>query len=349
MMSLSIALSTAASPMLPDGVTLSLRAAPRPNILMLLIDDMGYSDLASYGSPNHSTPHIDALGAAGMRFTQWISAASFCSPSRASLQTGRYAIRTGCMGDDTAHRVIPTPASPGGLDPSEHVSLAAALRTAGYRTGAAGKWHLGINKEGQDRRYTPVANGYEDYVGDPWTNAPFCEPDASGHSTKVPKGATYCLLFANDTVAQMPLALENFTRTITAHATDFIGRQEAGAPWLFYMAYFHVHTPLFSMRANRGRSRGGAFGDNVEELDDSVGAIVGAVRARGMENSTLTFLTSDNGPYQEEGWAMSGRTNLYAPGGALVGRLKGGKGQLRAQRGPNLQPPDPARPACWAG
>ena len=133
-------LSTAATPLLPDSVPLTLTAAPRPNILVLLIDDMGYSDLASFGSPNVSTPHIDGLGAAGMRFTQWISAAPICTPSRASLQTGRYAIRTGCMGDDTAHRVIPTPASPGGLDPSQHVSLAAALRTAGYRTGAAGKW-----------------------------------------------------------------------------------------------------------------------------------------------------------------------------------------------------------------
>ena len=105
------------------------------------------------------------------------------------------------------------------------------------------------------------------------------------------------------------------------------------------MSWFHVHTPLFTNRTNRGRSRGGQFGDNVEELDDSVGALVRAVDRHGFTNNTLIFFTSDNGPYQEEGWASSGRTNLYdatrrsgdgagGAGGSRVGRLKGGKGQL---------------------
>ena len=89
-----------------------------------------------------------------------------------------------------------------------------------------------------------------------------------------------------------------------------------------------VHTPLFTQRHNRGRSRGGAFGDNVEELDDSVGALLETVRARGFANSTLTFFTSDNGPYQEEGWAAAGRANIYRADGSLIGRLRGGKGQL---------------------
>ena len=94
------------------------------------------------------------------------------------------------------------------------------------------------------------------------------------------------------------------------------------------MSYFHVHTPLFTQRHNRGRSRGGPFGDNVEELDDSVGEILDTVRTRGFSNSTLTFFTSDNGPYQEEGWAAAGRSNVYREDGSLLGRLRGGKGQL---------------------
>jgi arylsulfatase A-like enzyme len=116
---------------------------PTLNILLFVIDDMGYSDLAVFGSPNVSTPHIDGLAAKGMKFEQWISAAPICTPSRASLQTGRYPIRTGCMGNDNAHRVIPTPTSPGGLDPSQHISIAAALRSAGYRTGMSGKVRSG--------------------------------------------------------------------------------------------------------------------------------------------------------------------------------------------------------------
>jgi steryl-sulfatase len=92
--------------------------------------------------------------------------------------------------------------------------------------------------------------------------------------------------------------------------------------------YFHVHTPLFTMRANAGRSRGGAFGDAVEELDDSVGRIVAALAAHSFEDNTLIFWTSDNGPYQEEGWGSSGRTNLWSADGRLLGRMKGGKGQV---------------------
>jgi len=90
-----------------------------------------------------------------------------------------------------------------------------------------------------------------------------------------------------------------------------------------------VHTPLFTNRTNRGRSAGGAFGDNVEELDDSVGEIIAALQRHSFENDTLIFMTSDNGPYQEEGWAFSGRTAMYDPtSGKLLGRLKGGKGQV---------------------
>ena len=81
------------------------RTPPPPNVLILLIDDMGYSDLPAFGSTNVSTPHISALIDSGMRFTQWISAASICTPSRAALQTGRYPIRTGCMGNVERYRV----------------------------------------------------------------------------------------------------------------------------------------------------------------------------------------------------------------------------------------------------
>ena len=114
----------------------------KPNFLVLFIDDMGYSDLAAYGSPNVSTPFIDSLVDSGVKLTQWISAASICTPSRAALQTGRYPIRTGCMGNVERYRVVPTPSNPSGLDPATQVSIAAALKDAGYATGMSGKWHL---------------------------------------------------------------------------------------------------------------------------------------------------------------------------------------------------------------
>ena len=140
---------------------------------------------------------------------------------------------------------------------------------------------MGINHDAQDRRFTPRAHGYESYLGAPWTNAPFCAPDSDGFSRKVKQGRNFCFLMANDTVVQMPLAVENFTSAITRHATDFIERQRADTPFYFLMSYFHVHTPLFTNRSNRGRSRGGVFGDNVEELDDSVGEVLGSLSRAG--------------------------------------------------------------------
>lgn len=305
-----------------------ISGATRPNILVFLIDDMGYSDIAAFGSTNHSTPHMDSLIHSGMKFTQWISAAPICTPSRAALQTGRYPIRTGCMGNVEKDRVIPTPSNPGGLDPSQHTSIATALRSVGYSTGMSGKWHLGINSDKQDRKFTPNAHGYTTYVGAPYTNAPMCAMDSDGVSKKFKTGPTFCFLTANDTVVQSPLKLENFTSAITNHAIGFLDNQEVGAPWFFFMSYFHTHTPLFTNRHNRGRSKGGEFGDNVEELDDSIGEIMAAVEKNGFSNNTVVFLTSDNGPYQEEGWEHSGRTNLLNTKTGLLGRMKGGKGQV---------------------
>jgi len=243
-----------------------------------------------------------------------------------------------------ARRVVPTPSNPGGLDPAQHLSIARALKQAGYATGMSGKWHLGISSnghfEGQDFRFHPNSHGYDTYLGAPFTNAPMCEMDGDGISQKISTGPSFCFLTANRTVVQQPLRLENFTSTITAHALDFIDRRAAEAriarasgampqPWFFFMSYFHVHTPLFTSRLNRGRSRGGEFGDNVEEMDDSIGEIMAALKRYEFDHNTLIFLTSDNGPYQEEGWERVGRANIYDDKtGELIGRLKGGKGQL---------------------
>mmetsp|Transcript_60508 Transcript_60508/g.130599 ORF Transcript_60508/g.130599 Transcript_60508/m.130599 type:complete len:587 (+) Transcript_60508:25-1785(+) len=330
----TLAAAAAAAP-LPTSVTVD-PTAPKPNILILLVDDMGYSDTSLFGSPNASTPHIDRLASRGVKLTQWISGASICTPSRASLQTGRYPIRTGCTGTVEKFRVIPTPSNPGGLDPTQHLGIATALKQAGYATGMSGKWHLGVSgnealKGGPDSRFAPNANGYDSYLGSPYTNTPMCAMDGDGVSDTLKSSPGFCYMTANTTVVQQPLRLENFTGTITDHAVWFLRHQASKPqrqPWFFFMSYFHVHTPLFTNRTNRGRSRGGQFGDNVEEMDDSVGRIVATVDELGFTNDTLIFFTSDNGPYQEEGWEFSGRTNLYNAAGEHVGRMKGGKGQL---------------------
>jgi arylsulfatase A-like enzyme len=133
-----------------------------------------------------------------------------------------------------------------------------------------------------------------------------CAMDSDGVSAQYATGPAFCFLMANDTVVEQPLRIENFTSTISQHAVAFIERQTPAQPFFFLMAYFHVHTPLFTNRTNRGRSRGGTFGDNIEEMDDSVGELMAAVERARLRDNTLVFLTSDNGPYQEEGWENSG-------------------------------------------
>ena len=133
-----------------------------------------------------------------------------------------------------------------------------------------------------------------------------CAMDSDGVSAQYATGPAFCFLMANDTVVEQPLRIENFTSTISQHAVAFIERQTSAQPFFFLMSYFHVHTPLFTSRTNRGRSRGGKFGDNIEEMDESVGELMAALERVHLIDNTLVFLLSDNGPYQEEGWDNSG-------------------------------------------
>jgi arylsulfatase A len=116
-------------------------AAPKPNVVIILCDDLGYGDLGCYGSPVIRTPNLDRMAAEGMRFTDFYSASEVCTPSRAALLTGRYPIRSGMC---SPQRVL-FPNSKGGLPPGE-ITIAELLRNAGYATAHIGKWHLGIHE-----------------------------------------------------------------------------------------------------------------------------------------------------------------------------------------------------------
>ena len=140
------------------GTTLSLSAAERkPNIIFILADDMGYGDLACYGHPSIATPNLDHMASEGMKFTEFYVGASVCTPSRAALMTGRYPIRSGMT------RVL-IPKSTGGL-PATEITVAQALRDAGYATACIGKWHLG-----RQREYLPPNHGFDYYFGIPYSN-----------------------------------------------------------------------------------------------------------------------------------------------------------------------------------
>jgi uncharacterized sulfatase len=285
----------------------------RPNIVLILADDLGYGDVAIQGSRAIETPHMDRLAAEGMRFTHFYSSAPICSPSRAGLLTGRYPLRSGIItalqaaGDSLARRLtrrvgmvfakLGAVDMPGGdnavrgLPPSE-ITIAEALRLAGYRTMAIGKWHLGDFTAYPE--FHPSNHGFDRFVGfnmsnDDWPVA-FWRDDT-------------------EEIDDIGLDQARYTRVFTEEATGFI---EAGTePFFLYLAHKDPHQPFFPSERFAGRSSAGPYGDAVSEMDWSIGEVVAALRRLGLAKNTLVVVTSDNGPWFEG-----------SPGG-----LRGRKGQ----------------------
>jgi arylsulfatase A-like enzyme/acetyl esterase/lipase len=278
-----------------------------PNVIVIYADDLGYGDLGCYGSPTIRTPHLDRLAAEGMRFTDFYSAAEVCTPSRAALLTGRYPPRNGMAG---GRRVL-FPNSEGGLPPDE-ITLAEALRGRGYATAHLGKWHLGIhagsrpNDQGFDFSYgLPYSNDMDGRPGLPRGAAASATPPADGWN--VP-------LLRNGEVVEQPADQTTLTARYTAEAVRFI-RENRARPFFLYFAHTFPHVPLFASPAFRGRSRGGIYGDTVEELDASVGELIATLRATGIAERTLVIFSSDNGPW------LTQKTQ-----GGSAGLLREGKG-----------------------
>ncbi|ODA34209.1 sulfatase family protein [Planctopirus hydrillae] len=279
----------------------------KPNIVVIFADDLGYGDLGCYGSPTIRTPHLDQMAAEGLRFTDFYSAAEVCTPSRAALLTGRLPIRSGMCG---ARRVL-FPNSKGGLPPAE-ITIAEALKEKGYATAQIGKWHLGIHPGSR-----PLDQGFDQSFGLPYSN----DMDAR---TDLPKGSTgspnppldgwNVALLRNGEIVEQPVNQTTLTRRYTEEAVKFI-TEKKNTPFFLYMPHTFPHVPLFASQDFKGKSRAGIYGDAVEELDWSVGQVLGALRREGIAENTLVFFSSDNGP-----WLIMGDQ------GGSAGLLKDGKG-----------------------
>jgi arylsulfatase A-like enzyme len=289
------------------AASLSAADTKRPNIVIIYADDLGYGDLGCYGSPVIRTPHVDRMAAEGLRFTDFYSGAEVCTPSRAALLTGRYALRSGMAG---ARRVL-FPNSKGGLPPAE-VTLAEALKGAGYATAHIGKWHLGIHEGSR-----PLDQGFEETFGLPYSNdmdgRAGLPKGASGSPTPPEDGWNVPLLH-NGKVIEQPADQTTLTRRYTEQAVKFI-RAKKGGPFFLYFAHTFPHVPMFASPAFKGKSRAGIYGDSVEELDWSVGEVLAALRAEKLAENTLVVFSSDNGP-----WLIMGNQ------GGSAGLLKDGKG-----------------------
>ncbi len=266
-------LSTLAAPAL-------IKPAPRPNIVMIYADDMGYGDLGCYGHPTIRTPNLDRMAAEGMRFTQWYSAAPVCTPSRAALLTGRYPMRSGLT------RVL-FPASDGGIQPNE-ATVAELLHAGGYSTAAIGKWHLG-----HQERYLPPRHGFDSYFGIPYSND--MTPTPGPGSPGAPRHPRLPMVRDTTTIETEPDQTK-LTARYTEEAVRVI-RGSKQKPFFLYFAHTFPHVPLYAGERFRSKSLAGLYGDVIEEIDWSVGEVLHTLKETGHDRDTLVMFSSDNGPW----------------------------------------------------
>lgn len=275
-----------------------------PNVIVILTDDQGYGDLGVYGNPVLRTPALDRMAGEGLRFLDYYSAASVCSPSRAGLLTGRYPVRTGV-------NVVLFPNSKGGLPPGE-ITLAEILGEAGYATAHIGKWHLGI-VEGT----RPQDQGFGLTFGLPYSNDMDLRagtPASARYRADPPADAWDVPLQRNGEIIERPARQALLTQRYTDEAIGFI-QANRNRPFFLYLAHTMPHTPLFASPAFSGKSPRGPYGDVIAELDASTGRILDTLRAEGLAENTLVVFTSDNGPWLTE-----------REQGGSAGPLRAGKG-----------------------
>lgn len=284
------------------------QAQTTPNVIVILTDDQGYGDLGCYGHPSLRTPHLDRMASEGIRFTDFYSGAEVCTPSRAALLTGRYPLRSGMCERAGSRRVL-FPDSKGGL-PKEEVTLAEALRTAGYTTAHIGKWHLGIVPGSR-----PLEQGFDTSFGLPYSNDMDGRrdlPKGSAMSPTPPENGWNVPLLRNGEIVEQPADQASLTRRYTEEAVRVI-KNRGSTPFFIYLAHSMPHVPLFASDRFKGRSARGLYGDVIEEIDWSTGKILETLRQEGIAETTLVVFTSDNGPWLTQG-AQGGSAGLLREG-----------------------------------
>jgi arylsulfatase A len=278
--------------------TLAPHTAPAadrpPNVVLVYADDLGYGDIGAYGAPRIRTPHIDRLAHEGVRFTDFYVAQAVCSASRAALLTGAYPNRIGILGALMPDSTI-------GLAQGE-TTLAELLKSRGYATAIYGKWHLGHLPP-----FLPTRHGFDDYLGLPYSNDMWPNHPEKMKFPPLP-------LYSGDAVLTINPDQSRLTGAYTRLAVAFI-ESHRDRPFFVYLAHTMPHVPIFASERFRGRSRQGLYGDVIEEIDDSVGQVLAALRRLSLERDTLVVFASDNGPWLS-----------YGDHAGSAGALREGKG-----------------------
>ncbi|MBZ5581948.1 MAG: sulfatase [Acidobacteriia bacterium] len=263
-----------------------LNAEPKkPNIVIVLLDDSGYSDFRPFGKPDYATPNVARLARQGCTFTNFHVPQAVCSASRSALLSGCYPGRTGVVG---AH-----PPGARGLEP-KFATMGEVLKGAGYRTAVFGKWHIGDQPETR-----PPARGFDESCGLMYSNDMWEFHPQNPNAYK-----EFPLHFWENGQVKIeritPELQPNLTTWYTEHAVDFI-RRNRNNPFLLYVPQSMPHVPLFCSEKFKGKSGAGLYGDVMMEIDWSVGEIEKALQSAGVAERTLVIFSSDNGPWLSYG------------------------------------------------
>ncbi|XP_040838164.1 N-acetylgalactosamine-6-sulfatase isoform X1 [Ochotona curzoniae] len=268
----------------------STGAARPPNILLLLMDDMGWGDLGVNGEPSRETPNLDRMAAEGTLFPNFYSANPLCSPSRAALLTGRLPIRNGFYTTNAHARNAYTPQEIVGGIPDSELLLPELLRKAGYVSKIVGKWHLGHRPQ-----FHPLKHGFDEWFGSP--NCHFGPYDNRARpNIPVYRDQEMVGRFYEEFPINLKTGEANLTQIYLEEALDFIRKQQAQArPFFLYWAIDATHAPVYASKPFLGTSQRGRYGDAVREVDASVGRILHVLQELRIADSSFVFFTSDNG------------------------------------------------------
>lgn len=290
-----------------------------PNFIIIFTDDQGYADLGCFGGTHVKTPRIDKMAAEGAKLNSFYVAAPLCTPSRAALMTGSYPKRVGM-----AKRVL-LAADSLGLNPKE-ITIAEVLKSAGYKTGMFGKWHLGDQPE-----FLPTRQGFDEFFGIPYSHDihPFHGNQKKFNFPSLP-------LLDGETVIELDPDADYLNKRITKRAVRFIEKNKE-QPFFVYLPHTSPHRPLLAspefmknapedvkaILKNEGtgvdyKTRDKIYPQTIAEIDWSVGQILDALKANRLDENTFVIFTSDNGPMIGSAMPLKGKKGSTFEGGVRM-------------------------------